>query len=349
MAMAEDSVVGRDGALQSTEKGQTPEDEQNIEDAVRTAGKAETGSVRAEDDYYNYVNQKLLAGKQIPEDSESWSYFYELGQESYHNLSELLDEVINQRSNLAEGSPEQKIVDLYQTAMDMEERKRAGFGALQPYLDSIRGAADIQEYIEAVGAVNNDLGFSSLIALAYFEDMKNSQNYGCYLGSADLGPGKETLEDKTQSVLLEAYRNYIKNIMESTGISWKKAEETASDIYKFQTDLAAATLPLSDQNDPEKTYNPLSLEELRTLYSNIDIEAYLKAAGADGFHSWVVNDPGQAKKINSYLTEDHLPLLKEYSIFCLVKDFSPFLTPEIRDSTIAWNNTQKGVQGKKTG
>lgn len=348
MAMAEDSVAGRDGALQSTEKGQTPEDEQNIEDAVRTAGKAETGSVRAEDDYYNYVNQKLLAGKQIPEDSESWSYFYELGQESYRNLSELLDEVINQRSNLDEGSPEQKIVDLYQTAMDMEGRKRAGFGALQPYLDSIRGAADIQEYIEAVGAVNNDLGFSSLIALAYFEDMKNSQNYGCYLGSADLGPGKETLEDKTQSVLLEAYRNYIKNIMESTGISRKKAEETASDIYKFQTDLAAATLPLSDQNDPEKTYNPLSLEELRTLYSNIDIEAYLKAAGADGFHSWVVNDPGQAKKINSYLTEDHLPLLKEYSIFCLIKDFSPFLTPEIRDSTIAWNNTQKGVQGKKT-
>ena len=40
--------------------------------------------------------------------------------------------------------------------------------------------------------------------------------------------------------------------------------------------------------------------------------------------------------------------LKEYSVFCLIKDFSPFLTPEIRDSTIAWNNTQKGVQGKKT-
>ena len=61
MAMAEDSVAGRDGALQSTEKGQTPEDEQNIEDAVRTAGKAETGGVRAEDDYYNYVNQKHLS------------------------------------------------------------------------------------------------------------------------------------------------------------------------------------------------------------------------------------------------------------------------------------------------
>ena len=78
------------------------------------------------------------------------------------------------------------------------------------------------------------------------------------------------------------------------------------------------------------------------------IKAYLKAAGAAGFNSWVVNDPGQAKKVNSYLTEGHLPLLKDYSVFCLIKDFSPCLTPEIRDSTIAWSNAQKGIQGKKT-
>ena len=129
--------------------------------------------------------------------------------------------------------------------------------------------------------------------------------------------------------------------MESTGISEKEAERAASSIYKFQTDLASATLPLSDQNDPEKTYNPQSLKELSALYSNIDIKAYLKAAGAAGFNSWVVNDPGQAKKLNSYLTEGHLPLLKDYSVFCLIKDFSPCLTPEIRDITIAWSNAQK--------
>jgi len=52
--------------------------------------------------------------------------------------------------------------------------------------------------------------------------------------------------------------------------------------------------------------------------------------------------------VNSYLTEGHLPLLKDYSVFCLIKDFSPCLTPEIRDSTIAWSNAQKGIQGKKT-
>lgn len=342
MVMAEETVSGSQGAVKGTEEAQ------NTEDAVRTAGKAEAGSIRAEDDYYDYVNQKLLAVKKIPEDSGNWSYFYELGQKTYDNLSGLLDEILNQRPHYAEGSPEQKIANLYLTALDMKGRARAGFGALQPYLDSIRGAADIQEYIEAIGVINNELGFSSLIAPAYYEDMKNSESYGCYLGSADLGPGKETLEDGTQSVLLETYRSYIKNILESTGVDKEKAEETASDIYKFQTDLASATLSLSDQNNPEKTYNPLSLEELIALYSNIDIKTYLKVSGADGFHSWVVNDPGQARRVNSYLTEDHLPLLKNYSIFCLIKDFSPCLTPEIRDSTIAWINAQKGIQGKKT-
>lgn len=354
LAMAEENAMNREvgaqdpGDPQGTGDSQGTGGSQDSEDAVRTAGKAEAGNVRAEDDYYNYVNQKILAEKQIPADSGNWSYFYELGQKSYDNLSDLLNEIINQREQFAEGSPEQKIASLYLTAIDMEGRRNAGFGALQPYLDSIRNAADIQEYIEAIGTINNELGFSSLIAPTYYEDMKDSRNYGCYLGSADLGPGKETLEDGTQSAILEAYRKYIKNIMESTGISEKEAERAASTIYKFQTDLASATLPLSDQNDPEKTYNPKSLKELSALYSNIDIKAYLKAAGAAGFNSWVVNDPGQAKKVNSYLTEGHLPLLKDYSVFCLIKDFSPCLTPEIRDSTIAWSNAQKGIQGKKT-
>ena len=111
-----------------------------------------------------------------------------MGQKSYDNLSDLLNEIINQREQFAEGSPEQKIASLYLTAIDMEGRRNAGFGALQPYLDSIRNAADIQEYIEAIGTINNELGFSSLIAPTYYEDMKDSRNYGCYLGSADLGP-----------------------------------------------------------------------------------------------------------------------------------------------------------------
>ena len=111
LAMAEENAMNREvgaqdpGDPQGTGDSQGTGGSQDSEDAVRTAGKAEAGNVRAEDDYYNYVNQKILAEKQIPADSGNWSYFYELGQKSYDNLSDLLNEIINQREQFAEGSP----------------------------------------------------------------------------------------------------------------------------------------------------------------------------------------------------------------------------------------------------
>lgn len=323
-------------------------EEPDDQNTVKTAGKAEAGSVKPEDDYYNYVNHEILEEKEIPGDSGGWSYFYELDQKAYEGLDGLLKEIVENRDRYGEGTPEQKIADLYGTASDRKGRETAGFGALSRCLDAIGQSSSIQEYVEAIGAISNELGLSSLLAPACYEDMKNSSQYGCYMNSADLGPGKETLEDETQKELLATYRTYIKNTMESAGLGEHEAEEAASAIFSLQVDLAASTLPLSEQNNPEKTYNLYSLQELIKLYSNVDIPAYLKAAGADRFSSWIVGDPEQAKKINSCLTKENLPLLKNYSIFCLIKDMSPYLTPEIRDNGIAWNNAQKGIQETKS-
>lgn len=338
-------IVRKAEIMEETDKVETAE---IIPDTVKTAGKAERGAVRPEDDYYSYVNREILAEKQIPADSGGWSYFYELDQKAYEELDGILKEIINHTERYDSGTIEQKIADLYLSAIDLTGRRKAGFGALQPYLDKIRQASDVQEYAEAIGTISRELGYSSLLAPAYYEDMKNSAQYGCYMNGADLGPGKETLEDEAQEELLTIYRKYIKSIMMSVGLNEGEAKEAAAAIFAFQKDLAASTLPLSDQNDPDQTYHPYSLQELSHLYSSVDIPAYLKAAGADGFCSWIVTDPEQAEKINLYLTEENLPLLKNYSIFCLVKDLSPYLTPEIRDAAIAWNNAQKGIREIKS-
>lgn len=306
-------------------------------------GDINPGDINPEEDYYDYVNHETLKEKPIPGDSNGWSYFYELDQDAYNKLNSILAEIVNNRNEYAEGTREQKAADLYFTAMDMEGRKNAGFGALQPYLDEIRSADDIREYLEAIGTICNELGVSSLIAPSYYEDMKDSSRYGCYLNGADLGPGKETLEDDSQPELKSEYREYVKNIMKYSGLGETEAERAASGILEFQTGLAAAALPLAEQNNPEKTYNPLSAARLRALYPNADIMAFIKAAGAESFDNWIVTDPGEAERINEYLTEENLPLLKDYSVFCLIKDFSPYLAPEIRDLTRQWNNTRKGV------
>ncbi len=330
-----------------------PQPEQTAAQPVNVPGKAESeeakeeNKVRLEDDYYDYVNQCVLEKTQIPKDSDSWSYFYKLDKDAYETLNEVLNETVKNRQQAETGSLEQKIADMYLTAMDMEGRRKAGFGDLQPYMDAIRNASSVNEYLESIGKLYMDLGYGSIIITEWYEDLRDSSRYALYIDGADLGPGKETLEDETQTELLEKYKAYIGRTLEYTGLDRGEAAKAASEILAMQKDLAASALPLSDQNDPDVIYNPYAMEEFKNKFPNAEIGRFFEAAGLLGVDSYIVTQEDQMKKISQYLTEDHLPLLKEYSIFCLINDFGPYLTPDIRDNYLDWENMQKGIREKK--
>lgn len=336
-------------ALSGCGKKMETKPEQTAAQPANVQGEASGGEkVRLEDDYYGYVNQSILEETEIPVDSNSWSYFYKLDKEAYEVLHEVLNEAVENRQKAEQGSLEQKIADMYLTAMDMEGRRKAGFGDLQLYIDGIRNASGVKEYLKALGTLYSDLGQGSLIMLQWFEDMNDSGRYALYLDGADLGPGKETLEDETQAALLDRYEAYIGRTMEASGLSKEESAEAASGILRLQKDLAASALPLSEQNNPDVIYNPYSAEVIESLFPGGETDSFLEAAGLAEVSFYVVTQEEQMKKISQYLTEDQLPLLKNYSVFCLINDFAPRLTPEIRDNYLDWYNEQKGIKEKKT-
>lgn len=331
-----------------------PEPEQTAAKPVNVEGKAEHSTqqseneVKLQDDYYDYVNGKLLREKEIPKDSNNWSYFYELDKEAYEVLNKTLKEAVDNRDQEQPGTLKQKIADLYLTALDMEGREKAGFGKLQPYINQIRGAKDLEEYLEAAGVIYSDLGVGSILLPQWSEDMKDSSRYALYMNGADLGPGKETLEDSSQAELMKKYEAYIGKIMEYSGMTREEGEKAAKDIFALQKDLAKSALPLSKRNDPEFIYNPYTEKELDQLLPGNTMDQFLKSAGLSGAGTYVVSQEEQLKAIGTYLTEESLELLKNYSVFCLIHDFGSYLTPEIRDSYVDWHNLQNGIKEKKT-
>ncbi|WP_313181892.1 M13 family metallopeptidase [Lacrimispora sp.] len=320
----------------------------NVQGEAGSAAADQSDRVRLEDDYYEYVDQQILDQVEIPKDSSGWSYFYQLDRDSYEVLDGVLEEAVKNRKQAKPGSLEQKIADLYLTALDMKGREKAGFGQLKPYLDKLSNASDIDGYLKAVGNIYGDLGVNSILTVQWMEDLKDSSRYALYVDGADLGPGKETLEDKTQAMLMDQYQDYIRSTLEYTGMSREEAEKAAADVMALQKDLAASALPLSQQNDPDIIYNPYSMKDIKGLLPEGAADSYLTPAGLDDVETLVVTQKAQMVKIGKYLTNDHLPVLKNYSIFCLVDDFAPYLTPEIRDNYQDWNNTQNGIKERKT-
>ncbi len=320
----------------------------NVQGEAGSAASDESAAVRLEDDYYDHVDRQILDQVEIPKDSSGWSYFYQLEKDSYEVLEGVLEEAVKNRKQAKPGSLEQKIADLYLTALDMKGREKAGFGQLKPYLDELNNASDIDGYLKAVGNIYGDLGVNSILTVQWMEDMKDSSRYALYVDGADLGPGKETLEDKTQAKLMEQYQDYIRSTLEYTGMSREEAEKAAADIMALQKDLAASALPLSQQNDPDIIYNPYSMKDIKGLLPEGAADSYLSSAGLTDVDTLVVTQKAQMVKIGKYLTNDHLPVLKNYSVFSLVNDFAPYLTPEIRDNYQDWNNTQNGIKERKT-
>ena len=331
--------------------GPKAEEEQTQAKPASGTGKASAGEanhIRLEDDYYDFVNGEMLNNTKIPGDASGWSQFYKLDREAYDILNEVLHNTVNNRKNEKEGSLEQKIADLYLTGMDMEGRRAAGFGGLAVYMDGISRASTIEEYLKQAGKIYDELGVSSIILPQWSEDMSNSTRYALYFDGADLGPGKETLEDSDQEELISHYRNYISQIMEYTGMKKEEADQAADGILKFQKDLAKSALPLSKQGDPDVIYNPYTGEELKQLFPDGTMETFLKAADLNEQDQYIVVQVDQMKKIGGYLNQESLPLLKQYTLFCLVNDFAPSLTPEIRDTNLEWNNLRKGIKERKT-
>lgn len=297
-------------------------------------------------DYYEYVNGDFLTDIEIPPDSNNWSYFYELDQAAYETLNDILQQTVENRDQHAPGSSEQKITDLYLSSADLEAREETGLGELAGYLERIQGAQSIQEYADTLFFISREISYSSSFQVFAAVDMKDSSRYAHYMGIPDLGPGKETFEDASQSAVLVDYVDYISSVLTEAERTDGKAE--AEEILAFQKDLASLALPVNDSWNPAMVYHMMTTEEIAALLPNINLEQALAAGTWTEVERLIVMEPEVIKKLNEYLTEEHLPLLKNYSTFCLLNDLAEYLPVKIRDAKADYLNKRAGIQEKKT-
>lgn len=335
--------------IQDSERSSGSSSEPSAGDAVSFGGSVKAETLPSpEQDYYEYMNRSLLNSKEIPEDSGSWSYFYELSEKAYEDLDVILKETIADQKKYGADSDGRRIAGLYLTAMDDETRNRAGLGSLSRYLDHIRSATDIPEYLDAVAALSHDFGYGDLLSISYDIDMIDSSRYACYIGPGDLGLGKETLLDPTQAALHQTYRTYMASLLEQSGMQKVEASQASSELFAMMKDLASSSLSLSDSSDPSQIYHRYTAADLTSLLPTVDVKRLLDKCGAGEFETYIVMQPDYLKKAGEYLTLEHLPLLKNYSTFCVMNDFGSYLDLDTRDIILRFRQALQGTKAVKS-
>jgi putative endopeptidase len=182
-------------------------------------------SVNPGDNFFQFANGTALKSLRIPSDRTSYGSFALLRELSDNRMKALV-QGLAARTDLAPGSDEQKIADLYRSYMDEARIEALDAQPLQPYLARIR-AADTREEIAAyMGSTVGDLG-ASIFGTGISIDQKSPNRYVVSTGQSGLGlPNRDYYLEARNADKLAKYQAYVARVLEMIG--WENPTENAA-------------------------------------------------------------------------------------------------------------------------
>ena len=260
-------------------------------------------SVRAQDDFFTYVNGKWLAATPIPPDKSKWGADYELTESIQPQLRELIEPIALERS--APHSEEQKIGDLYAGFMDEARLEDLGLKALEAELAGVAALAG-KDAIPALIAHFQQIRVNAPYALYIDQDERNSNAYIAHLSQAGLGlPDRDYYLKDGDARLKSIRRQYLAHVEKMLALAGdRSAAKNARDILALETDLARAQWTKVQNRDPIKTYNKVEFVRLKTLAAAYDWPSYLAAAKLEGKDdACIVSQPSYIRGFASALNK----------------------------------------------
>ncbi len=281
-------------------------------------------TVRAQDDFFDYVNGPWVENTEMPGDRARWGTFDALREQSSKDIRTLVEEV-SAEENLQNGTPAQKIRDFYNSYMDVETSTKLGAEAIRSELDEIAAASsldDIYRLFSTLGVY----GVDSPIGRYIFSDEKDPNTNVVYVAQAGLTmPDRDYyLKDDEQFVNgRQLYLEYVANVFTKAGI--ENGAERAKGLLALETKLAEVQWTKEQNRDPVAGYNPKTLAELNEMAPKINWDITFEAAGIPARDRYIVSQPSFFEAADDIMAEAELDLLKDYLTFQTLNSFAQVL------------------------
>lgn len=265
-------------------------------------------TVRPQDDFFSFVNGNWVKTAEIPSDKASWGSFNELREKTDDASLDILNHILTDK--FQDGSEGKKIQNLYATYMDMNKRNADGLKPIQGDLnkiDAIKNLKDLQVYLDQA----TKYGDNPLYGWRVGADMKSSNDNAIYLGSADLGLGKDYYqkENEANTKTLAEYQKHVGNLLDVLG--YKNSATVAKSIVDFEKSIAKTYLTLEEGRDANKRYNVRTVADLKTIVKNVDLPDYLAKVGVNT-DKVIIGDINYYQNLDKFINAKNLPLIKDY-------------------------------------
>lgn len=298
------------------------------------------------DDFYAAVNKETLETLEIQPGQSTAGTLNTLGLESDDEVEAIINELL-ENAPYEDGSKEQKIVDYYNTAADIEARNEAGIEPVKKYLDAADEVQSVDELIALQNTMTEELTFAPFLGFTITMDLADSTRYMVYLSTASPALPKTTYISGTDAQK-QSFIDYAKELFVLGGETEEDAQAMAQQCYDFNAALAEDMLNIEDSSNVDLIYNIYTLDEIKELFPTVDIDAVYEVSGLEPDDEILVSDVGLAKALGAYMTEENLDTLKAWSKFVVLTNCGSMLNEEFTEAGEKFNQEFAGVQGGRT-
>jgi predicted metalloendopeptidase len=296
-------------------------------------------SIRAQDDFFTYLNGKWIKNTEIPADKSSWGSFAKLRDDTQPILRAIIEK--SAASKPANATDAQRIGDFYASFMDEPKLEQLGLTPLRAELAKIAAIKDKSE-LPAVLAHLGQLGVTVPFDFGIHQDAKDSTKYVADIGQGGLGmPDRDYYLKADDKKLADARAKYQVHVEKMLALAGEKdAAAKAKAIVAFETEIAKVQWTKVENRDPVKTYNKVMLADLSKTAPGFNWQAWLDATGIAPKTTYViVSQPSYLKAFTGVSDQTSLDTWKAYLQLHLIEDYASYLSKAFVDERFSFYGT----------
>ncbi len=259
-------------------------------------------SVAPGDDFFEYANGTWVKTHPIPADKARYGMFNVLDDLSKERTRGIIEE---QAKN-----PASKIGNAYFSFMNEAAVDAKGLAPFEPWLNEVRAIKskkDLPKLYSDADRLGIDTPYREFIG----QDRKASDRYTLNVIQGGLGMPDRDYYLSTDPKLVETKAKYLQHMTAMLTLAGEpNAAARAQAILDFETKVAKVHWTRAESRDATKTYNKMTLAELREAAPGFDFPQYLKDDGANVGYV-IVFQPSAFKGIARLLGSTPLPVLRD--------------------------------------
>jgi putative endopeptidase len=287
-------------------------------------------AVRPGDDFYAYANGTWAKSTAIPADKSNYGMFTVLDDVSRERTRQIIEEQAK--------DPNSRIGAAYASFMDEAALEAKGPAPFEPWLNRIK-AAESKDDLPNLYAEAAKIGVPTPFTTFVGQDDKSPDQYilSMYQGGIGMPDRDYYLSSDAKIVDTRAkYLQHLTNVLTLAGETNPARRGKA--ILDFETRVARAHWNRVDSRDADKTYNKLTVADLRRSGAGFDFGQLLRERGITA-DSLIVAQPSAVSGIAAAIRSAPIGVLKDQLLVRSLDAYAPYLPKKFDQEQFAFYGT----------